>query len=78
MCIRDRLQAGATPIYLETARNPFGFIGGIDEKCFDEEYLRSLVREKCPEKADAKRPFRLDVYKRQELGNLMTFKVVSA
>ena len=26
------LQAGATPIYLETARNPFGFIGGIDEK----------------------------------------------
>lgn len=55
------LQAGATPIYLETARNPFGFIGGIDEKCFDEEYLRSLVREKCPEKADAKRPFHLAV-----------------
>lgn len=55
------LQAGATPIYLETARNPFGFIGGIDEKCFDEKYLRSLVREKCPEKADAKRPFRLAV-----------------
>lgn len=55
------LQAGSTPIYLETARNPFGFIGGIDEKCFDEEYLRSLVREKCPEKADAKRPFRLAV-----------------
>lgn len=55
------LQAGATPIYLETARNPFGFIGGIDEKCFDEEYLHSLVREKCPEKADAKRPFRLAV-----------------
>lgn len=55
------LQAGATPIYLETARNPFGFIGGIDEKCFDEEYIRSLVREKCPEKADAKRPFRLAV-----------------
>ena len=55
------LQAGATPTYLETARNPFGFIGGIDEKCFDEEYLRSLVREKCPEKADAKRPFRLAV-----------------
>lgn len=55
------LQAGATPIYLETARNPFGFIGGIDEKCFDEKYLRDLIREKCPEKADAKRPFRLVV-----------------
>lgn len=55
------LQAGATPIYLETARNPFGFIGGIDEKCFDEKYLRDLIREKCHEKADAKRPFRLAV-----------------
>jgi ornithine decarboxylase len=22
------IQAGATPVYLETARNPFGFIGG--------------------------------------------------
>lgn len=55
------LQTGATPIYLETARNPFGFIGGIDEKCFDEKYLRDLIREKCPEKADAKRPFRLAV-----------------
>ena len=55
------LQAGATPIYLETARNPFGFIGGIDEKCFDEKCLRDLIREKCPEKADAKRPFRLAV-----------------
>lgn len=55
------LQAGATPIYLETSRNPFGFIGGIDEKCFDEKYLRDLVRKTCPEKADAKRPFRLAV-----------------
>lgn len=55
------LQAGATPVYLETARNPYGFIGGIDEHCFDEKYLRDLVREVCPEKADAKRPFRLAV-----------------
>jgi len=55
------LQAGATPVYLETSRNPYGFIGGIDEHCFDEKYLRDLVREVCPEKADAKRPFRLAV-----------------
>lgn len=55
------LQAGATPVYLETARNPYGFIGGIDEHCFDEKYLRDLVREVCPEKAEAKRPFRLAV-----------------
>lgn len=55
------LQAGATPIYLETARNPYGFIGGIDAHCFNEDYLRGLVKEVCPEKADQKRPFRLAV-----------------
>lgn len=55
------LQAGATPIYLETARNPYGFIGGIDQHCFDEEYLRNLVREVDPKRADAKRPFRLAI-----------------
>ena len=55
------LQAGATPVYLETARNPYGFIGGIDAHCFDENYLRDLVREVAPEKANQKRPFRLAV-----------------
>ena len=35
------IQAGATPVYLEAARNPFGFIGGIDEHCFDDAYLRN-------------------------------------
>ncbi len=38
------IQAGATPVYLETARNPFGFIGGIDSQCFDEAYLREQIR----------------------------------
>jgi ornithine decarboxylase len=55
------LQAGATPIYLETARNPYGFIGGIDDHCFDENYLRGLVAEVDPERAKAERPFRLAV-----------------
>ena len=55
------IMAGATPVYLETARNPYGFIGGIDEHCFDEKYLRDLVREVDPKRADAKRPFRLAV-----------------
>lgn len=55
------LQAGATPIYLETARNPYGFIGGIDARCFDENYLRQLIREVAPEKADEARPFRIAV-----------------
>ncbi|MGG5414825.1 ornithine decarboxylase SpeF, partial [Edwardsiella tarda] len=55
------IQAGATPVYLETARNPFGFIGGIDAHCFDEKYLRDLVREVAPERAGERRPFRLAV-----------------
>ena len=55
------IQAGATPVYLEAARNPFGFIGGIDEHCFDERYLREQIREAAPEKAEDARPFRLAI-----------------
>ncbi|HGG4022373.1 TPA: ornithine decarboxylase [Salmonella enterica subsp. enterica serovar Aberdeen] len=55
------IQAGATPVYLEAARNPFGFIGGIDAHCFDETYLRDQIRDVMPESADASRPFRLAI-----------------
>jgi len=55
------IQAGGTPIYLETSRNPFGFIGGIDDHCFDEAYLRERIAKVDPEKAKAERPFRLAV-----------------
>lgn len=55
------VQAGATPVYLETARNPFGSIGGILEHCFNEEYIRKLVAEQDPEKAKSERPIRLAV-----------------
>lgn len=53
--------AGATPVYLETARNAFGSIGGIWEHCFDEEYIRKLVAEKDPVKAKTERPIRMVV-----------------
>lgn len=55
------IQAGATPVYLEASRNPFGFIGGIDAHCFDDKYLRELIREVAPDKAGEARPFRLAV-----------------
>ncbi|WPU23724.1 ornithine decarboxylase [Cedecea neteri] len=55
------IQAGATPVYLEASRNPFGFIGGIDAHCFDEKYLRELIAEVAPERAQEARPFRLAV-----------------
>ncbi|WP_414105262.1 ornithine decarboxylase [Escherichia albertii] len=55
------IQAGATPVYLEAARNPFGFIGGIDAHCFNEDYLRQQIRDIAPEKAEQPRPFRLAI-----------------
>lgn len=55
------VQAGGIPVYLETSRNPFGFIGGIDEHCFSEEYLREEIKRVAPHKASEKRPFRLAV-----------------
>lgn len=55
------VQNGGTPVYLETGRNPFGFIGGIDAHCFDEKYIRDEIRKVDPEKADLERPFRLAV-----------------
>lgn len=51
----------ATPVYLETARNPYGFIGGIDAHCFEESYLRELIAEVAPQRAKEARPFRLAV-----------------
>ena len=55
------VQAGATPVYLETARNPFGSIGGILDHCFEESYIRQLVVQRDPEKAKEERPIRLAV-----------------
>lgn len=55
------VQLGAIPVYLETARNPFGFIGGIPDRCFEENYLRKRAAVRDPQKAKQKRPFRLAV-----------------
>ena len=61
VCIGGLIDAGATPIYLETSRNPFGSIGGILENCFNESYIRNLIKEVAPEKAELERPFRTAV-----------------
>lgn len=53
--------SGAIPIYMETARNAAGSIGGIPEACFEEDYIQKLVAEKDPEKAKEERPIRLAV-----------------
>lgn len=52
---------GGRPIYLETNRNAFGFIGGIYDNNFDESYIREEVAKVDPERATWERPFRLAV-----------------
>ena len=37
------IQAGGVPVYLETSRNPCGFIGGIADHCLEESYIRQQI-----------------------------------
>jgi ornithine decarboxylase len=57
------VQAGAIPIYLPTARNPFGMIGAVDWDAWDEAGLRRQIAEhpliKDRERHRGPRPFRL-------------------
>jgi ornithine decarboxylase len=57
------VQAGAIPVFLPTARNPFGMIGAVDWDAWDEERLREEIRRhplvRDPERYRAERPFRL-------------------
>ena len=57
------VQAGAIPVFLPTARNPFGMIGAVDWDAWDEKYLREQIRAnplvKDPERHRKERPFRL-------------------
>jgi ornithine decarboxylase len=57
------VQAGAIPIFLPTARNPFGMIGAIDWDAWDEDFLREQIAAQPlvtdPERHRLPRPFRL-------------------
>lgn len=52
---------GGRPVYMETSRDSYGFIGGIYAKDFDEDYLRAEAAKVDPKRAKQKRPFRLAV-----------------
>lgn len=53
--------SGGIPVYMQTARNAYGLIGGIPAADFDEQSIRARIREVAPERADEARPFRLAV-----------------
>lgn len=55
------VMSGGKPVYLQDSRDPYGFIGGIYNDDFDEEFLRKQAAKVDPEKAKQKRPFRLAV-----------------
>ncbi|PPJ61474.1 ornithine decarboxylase [Cuspidothrix issatschenkoi CHARLIE-1] len=52
---------GGRPVYMQTSRDSYGFIGGIYEEDFDEKYLREQAAKVDPERAKWERPFRLAI-----------------
>lgn len=52
---------GGRPVYLETSRDSYGFIGGVYERDLDEDYIREQIAKVDPQKAKEDRPFRLAV-----------------
>jgi len=57
------VQAGAIPVFLPTARNPFGMVGAVDWDAWDEAAIRAQIRANPrvsdKRRAEAERPFRL-------------------
>ncbi len=55
------LQAGATPVYLESVRLDSGIIGGLSDTDLDRRILREKAARISPRKAKKKHPYRLAV-----------------
>lgn len=52
---------GAKPVYIPTDRNALGLIGEMDPDFLSEDKIRTDIAKVDPEKAKAKRPFRLAI-----------------
>lgn len=55
------IMTGAKPVYLPTSRNPLGLIGPVISDDLDEEKIRAEIAKVDPERAKAKRPFRMAI-----------------
>ncbi len=55
------VMSGAKPVYVPTDRNPLGLIGEMDPDFLNENVISQEIAKVDPEKAQAKRPFRLAV-----------------
>ncbi|EEJ72107.1 ornithine decarboxylase [Lactobacillus ultunensis DSM 16047] len=55
------VMSGAKPVYIPTDRNALGLIGEMDPDFLTEDKIRAEVAKVDPDKAKAKRPFRLAI-----------------
>ncbi|TSO26777.1 putative ornithine decarboxylase [Lactobacillus sp. LL6] len=55
------VMSGAKPVYIATDRNPLGLIGEMTPESLSEQNIRKEIAKIDPEKAKAKRPFRLAI-----------------
>ncbi|CAJ1195949.1 Inducible ornithine decarboxylase [Companilactobacillus paralimentarius] len=55
------VMSGAKPVYIPTDRNPLGLIGEMNPEALDKTNIRAEIAKIDPEKAKAKRPFRLAI-----------------
>ncbi|WP_338231268.1 putative ornithine decarboxylase [Companilactobacillus muriivasis] len=55
------VMSGAKPVYVPTDRNALGLIGEMNPEALDEANIRKEIAKVDPEKAQAKRPFRLAI-----------------
>lgn len=63
---------GAKPIYINTSRNPLGLIGAIQSDELSEEKLRARLAKFDPQKAKAKRPFRMAIIQAETYDGVLT------
>jgi len=55
------VMSGAKPVYIPTDRNALGLIGEMNPEALEEANIRAEISKVDPEKAQAKRPFRLAI-----------------
>lgn len=54
-------ETGGIPVYLQTERDAFGYIGGISDSVFNEKHIREEIAKVAPGREKEKRPIRLAV-----------------
>ena len=54
-------ETGGIPVYLQTERDAFGYIGGISDHVLNEDHIRAEIAKVAPGRENEERPIRLAV-----------------